>query len=31
VNPDDPVALTYQKLIGVAGQTGVEVELKKAA
>jgi hypothetical protein len=31
VNPNDLITLTYQKLIDVAGQTGVEVELKPAA
>ena len=31
VNPDDLATLTYRKLIDVARQTDVEVELKKAA
>jgi hypothetical protein len=30
-NPDQLATLTYQKLIDVAGKTGVEVELKNAA
>jgi hypothetical protein len=31
VDREDSAAQTYQKLIDVAGRTGVEVELKKAA
>jgi hypothetical protein len=31
VNPDDLATITYRKLIEVAGQSGVEVELQKAA
>jgi hypothetical protein len=31
VNPDDLATITYRKLIEVAGQSGVEVELNKAA
>ena len=31
VDPDDLTTLTYQKLIAVARETGVEVDLKRAA
>jgi hypothetical protein len=31
VSPDELATFTYQRLIEVAGQTGVEVELKKVA